>query len=164
MREWAVTIGLALLVGAACFFWGRSTVEFKPGEVIRDTVTVTLPPLQVAVQGSTMPEAVRDTLPLPVVADTSVTLGNDSVKVRFQMHTTYYPQTRLFVHDFTAPTVQYPVRHVEFERIVTVRDPWWVKPAMVLGAVGAGIALEREEYALAAAFGGVTLIGLTVDF
>jgi hypothetical protein len=187
MKDWAVTIGIVLVACAAVWFWrgavDKAACDKRVAAVIdslqsvptvvtlHDTVYVSqghvwtpaLPPVPNG-EGQTPPEAVKDTLGLPVVADTRIILRDDSVNVNFWLSSSFDRRTLLFTHEFKGVTVSYP-REVHFVDRIEYRGPsFWEKPVLVLATVGAAVCIQREEWAGAACFGAVGITVLTIDF
>jgi hypothetical protein len=185
MKDWAVTIGIALLMGLAVWFWRGSvdkaacdkrvaavidSLQSVPTVVtLPDTVYVTqghvwtpaLPPVPNG-EGQTPPEAVKDTLGLPVVADTLIVLRDDSVKVRFRLSSAFYRNTLIFQHEFMGITVSYP-REVHFVDRIEYRDKeTWETVAELLLAGGATYFAVKEKPVPAAVCGGLLVFKLAI--
>ena len=180
---WIVLAALAVFFGTA-WLWGNHKAKdgYARGRaealdsVLAVPTVVTLPDTVYVTQGHVWtpveapkprqdaPQAPRDTLALPVVADTPVVLRDDSVKVSFRLSSSFDRRTLLFTHEFKGITVSYP-REVHFVDRIEYRGPhWWERPLIVISAVGAAVCIQREEWAGAACFGAAGITLLTVDF
>jgi hypothetical protein len=139
-----IGLGLAalIIVGVACFFWGRSSVSVEVREVIR-TEIVPLPPVELKYVGqASLSDVQLKSIPIHVIrrtetilppVDSSVrvaqfdSLYEDSTKISIDY---YYPPLNLFNVDFSYPKNQTTIYSTE-TKVITKYN--WFNHGIVLG-------------------------------
>jgi hypothetical protein len=188
MKDWAVTIGIALLMGLAVWFWRgsvdkaacdkrvaavidslksswastrlRDSTIWAQGHRVTDRHDTNVAPNPSAI-------ATLDTGAVPVVAVAPVVLSSDTlpgVRVGFTLTTTYYPRTMQFQHDFYNIKVD-AQRDVFYIDRVEYRDKeTWETVAELLLAGGATYFAVKEKPVPAAVCGGLLVFKLAINF